>query len=371
MGLLGEMLVERGAISVDQLHKGLTASRRGGQRLGTSLLDFGFVDEGALLQALADQHGVPFISESALLECLEGLEAAILPESMLRRLRAVPFRRVRDRVQVAMSSPADAGTIDRIANFTQLHVEPFVTSDRTIERAIERAPKLREVVGEAEEELLTEIVHVEEGAEVWERLWTPQLQPAALLRTRSRPKAARVVLVASFPKLEPTANGAGVGRVLDNDKEFLRALGTMSTAAEIGEALVRYAAQYLDRVCLFAVHHGRASGWIGRGLPLDAAALRGFSVRESEPSLFRMLGRGDRFVGPVPKSPVDEHLLGIFGPPAPTEVLLVPVMVRGRAKGYLVGDIPGRPVPSTTLDAVLPAARAAGDALVVVLRGRV
>jgi len=63
MALLGEMLVERGAISVEQLHTGLAASRSGSDRLGTCLVDHGFIDESSLLEVLADQHGVPFVSQ--------------------------------------------------------------------------------------------------------------------------------------------------------------------------------------------------------------------------------------------------------------------------------------------------------------------
>jgi hypothetical protein len=372
MGLIGEMLVERGALSVEQLHEGLAARRRGGQRLGTYLMDLGFVDEGALLQALAEQHSVPFISESALLENLKGLESAMLPESMLRRLRVVPFRQVQDRLQIAMSSPGDARSIDRIANFTQLHVEPFVTTDRTIERAIERVPKLREVKKDGAEELLTEVVYIDDETEQWNRLWTPKLQPAALLRTHSRPRAARVVLVANYPTLDPVGSRAGnAARVVIDDKEFVRILGETSTAADVGEALVHFASQYLDRVCLFAVHHGKISGWIGKGLPLDAAELRGFSAGSAEPSLFRELNGSDQYTGRVPGGPVNSRLLAVFGPPPPTEVLVLPVSVRGRAKGYLVGDVPGLSVPDAIREALAPAARAAGDALTVVLRGRV
>lgn len=371
MGLLGEMLVERGALSVEQLHKGLAASRQGGQRLGTSLMEFGFIDEGSLLQVLAEQHSVPFISESALLEQLEGAGAALLPESMLRGLRVVPFRKVRDRIQVAMSSPGDARTIDRIANFTQLHVEPFVTTDRTIERAIERVPKLHEVATESGEELLTEVVYVEEGAKLWDRLWAPQIEPAAVLRTHSRPRAARVVLVATFPGLEQVGSGgAAAVRTVMDDEILARTLGDAATAAEVGETLVHYAGQYLDRVCLLAVHHGKISGWIGSGLPLDAPELRSFSASTTEPSFFRELNGDGYFTGEVPEGPVNSRLLSIFGQPPPTEVLLVPVSVRGRVKAYLVGDNPGRSLSDAVRDAVTPAAQAAGEALTAVLRGR-
>ncbi len=370
MGLIGEMLVERGAISAEQLQQGLVASRRGGRRLGTYLMDLGFIDEGALLEVLAVQQGVPFISEAALLEHLERFEAPLLPESMLRRLRAVPFRVVRDRIQVAMSSPGDAGVIDRIANFTQLHVEPFVASDRTIERAIEKAPRLREVEKTPDEDLLTEIVHVEDDAEAWDELWAPQLRPAGLLQTHSRPKAARVVLVASFPDLETVGSGSNSESLVADDKELLRHLATVANAAEVGEALVRFASQHLDRVCLFAVHNGSVSGWLGRGLMAEAAGLRSFQFAEKDPSLFHQLGEHDDLVTQLAAGPVNNRLLELLGTPPPTEVFVTAIRVQGRIKALLLGDVPGCRVPETVRSPLAAASRAAGEALTRVLAAR-
>ncbi len=371
MGLLGEMLVERGAISVDQLHKGLASSRQVGQRLGTQLVNLGFIDERSLLETLAEQHGVPFVTEAMLVEFLQSLDAGLLPEPMVRRLRAVPFRTVRDRVQVAMSNPGDARIIDRISNFTQFHVEPFVASDRTIEIAMDLVPKIREVPKADEEELLTEMVQDDARDEGWDQLWTARIEPSSLLKVHSRPKAAKVVLVARYPTLEPVGTTERkVAAAITDDKEFVRLLGSAATAAEVGEVLILYSSQMLDRICVFAVHHGKISGWIGRGLPLDAADLRSFSVAASEPSLFREQEGRDSYLGPVPAGPVNDRLMEIFGPPSPSEVLVVPLAMNGRVKGYLMGDIPGRSVPQSVRETLVPAGRAAGNALAVILRGR-
>ncbi len=365
------MLVQRGAISVAQLHTGLAACRKGGARLGTYLVDYGFIDERSLLEALAEQHGVPFISEPTLIDFLESLDSGILPRPMLKRLRAVPFRKVRDRIQVAMSNPADAAVIDRIANYTQLHVEPFVASDRTIELALNRVKDVVPVAVESEEDLLTEVVIEHNGYE-WDLLWEPRLKPDVLLQMRSRPRAAGMMLVASYPGLVPVGSGEGRmrGARVDNT-ELLRQLGAATTAGEIGDLLVHYAAQRLDRLCLFAVHHGKVSGWMGRGLPLDAADLRSFSVFAEIPSIFWELEESDQFIGPIPGGPVDDDVLKVLGPPIPTEVLVVPLKMKGRTKGFLMGDIPGRKVPDAVVDELAAAARAAGDALASALRGKI
>ena len=369
MGLLGEMFVERGAISVEQLRAGLVASRRGGERLGTSLVDNGFIDENSLLEALADQHGVPFVSGSALLNYLETLKDGVLPSSMVRSLKVVPFRKVRDRIQVAMSNPADARIIDRVANYTQLNVEPFVASDRSMEMAIARAQEMM-LPDSADVDLLTEVVEPAANTR-WEEMWSPRIEPSTLLKMHSRPRAANLVLVASFPGLVPVGSGEGKQkgtRVEEND--LIRMLAGATSAAEIGEALVHFAAQRLDRVCLFAVHLGKVTGWMARGRALDSADLRSFSVFAEVPSIFWELEDNDRYVGEIPPGPVNDDVLRVLGSPVPDEVLVTSLPMNGRVKGYLVGDIPGHRVPEKVQSEMVPAARAAGEALAAVLRGR-
>jgi hypothetical protein len=370
MGLLGEMLVERGAISVEQLHTGLAACRKGDARLGTYLVDYGFIEERSLLEALAEQHGVPFISEPTLVEFLESLDHGVMPRSMLKDLRVVPFRKVKDRIQVAMSNPADARVIDRIANYTQLHVEPFVASDRTVALALKRVKDVVPVAVGSEGDLLTEVVVERNGFE-WDDLWLPRINPEVLLKMHSRPRAAGQMLVASFPGLEPVGSGGGRmrGARVENT-ELFRQLSSAVTAGEIGEMLIHYASQRLDRLCLFAVHHGKISGWMGRGLPLDAADLQTFSVFAEIPSIFWELEENDQYIGPIPGGPVDDDLLRVLGLPPPNEALVLPLKMKGRTKGFLVGDIPGRKVPDEVVNELVAAARAGGEALTAILRGR-
>ena len=371
MGLMGEMLVERGDISVEQLHTGLAACRRGHWRLGSCLVHYGFIEEKSMLEVLAVQHGVPFVSEPMLFKYMESLDAGVLPRSMLRQLRVVPFRKMKDRIQVAMSNPGDASVIDHIANFTQLHVEPFVASDRTIEMAIDRAQSYAPPES-ADEDLLTDIVSDEGATGSWEDLWTPRLDPDVLFRVRSRPKAAGVVIVATYPSLATAGSVEGNAVEARTDsRELTRLLGNALTVGEIGEILMHYGAQRLDRVCLFAVHRGKISGWMSCGLPLDSGDIQSFSVFSDMPSIFWELEGRDCYLGVMPGGPVNDEILRLLGRPAPTEVVVVPVMIAGRPKVYLLGDIPTRQIPEASRGELMSAVRGAGEALGTVLHGRV
>ena len=62
---LGEILVERGAITVLQLHAGLRQHERDGRRLGEVLLARGWISATDLIEALAEQQGVASRPESS------------------------------------------------------------------------------------------------------------------------------------------------------------------------------------------------------------------------------------------------------------------------------------------------------------------
>jgi len=362
VNLLGEILVDQGSISVAELYSGLEACRRDGNRLGSSLLGYGFLTESSLLEALAQQHGVPFVTESMLRQMRSNMDGGMLPHDMQRSLNVIPFRKVRDRVQVAMRDPADIEVIDKISAFTQLHVEPFVASDRTITKTLQELPEQEPALGPAEIAMPEEESPAAGGD--WERLWAPRLDPGSLLRIRSRPKETGTVLVASFPALVPVAGARGKKTAsAPRDSGLALLMENGRSVNEVAELLVRNAAQRLDRVCLFSVHRGKVAGWISRGVPLDAIDVRSFSVFSDAPSIFLDVEGCDRFVGPIPGGPVNEELLTVMGQPRPTEVVVVPIPVMGRVKGYLMGDLQNRRIPAAVLQDLTAAAQAAGDAL--------
>src|ERR1044071_7627369 len=58
---LGEILVDDGLISIEQLDDARRESEQSGKSLGRTLIDMGLVGEAALVKALATQIGLPFM----------------------------------------------------------------------------------------------------------------------------------------------------------------------------------------------------------------------------------------------------------------------------------------------------------------------
>lgn len=133
---IGDILVESGFLSADDLSVALDKQRATGRRLGEVLVAQGAVSPKQLLQALAVQFGHEFVD-------LE--ERSVDPEvvqqidkSLARRHRALPIARKAGRVVVAMANPNDILALDDIRNVLGCQVEAVMADAAQITRVIDR-----------------------------------------------------------------------------------------------------------------------------------------------------------------------------------------------------------------------------------------
>src|SRR5436309_2349437 len=137
MGKLGQLLVARGWITVQQLTRALQNQSVVGGRLGTCLLELDAISEDNLLKALAEQLGVPPVN----LDDLRGIPEevlALLPDKLARRCRAVPFRIEGSRLDLAMMDARNLGSQDEIAFASGKRVKVHVAHELRILEALER-----------------------------------------------------------------------------------------------------------------------------------------------------------------------------------------------------------------------------------------
>ena len=137
MGKLGQLLVARGWITVQQLNRALQTQQVVGGRLGTCLIEMDAISEDNLMKGLAEQHGVPAVS----LDDLRGIPdevLALLPDKLARRCRAVPFRVVGTRLDVAMLEPRNLALQDELAFASGKRVMVHVAHEVRIVEALER-----------------------------------------------------------------------------------------------------------------------------------------------------------------------------------------------------------------------------------------
>jgi hypothetical protein len=137
MGKLGQLLVARGWITVQQLTRALQTQNSVGGRVGTCLLEMEVLGEDLLARSLSEQLGVP----AAVIEDLRGIPDEVLrliPEKLARRCRAIPFRVAGGRLDIAMQDPRNLVCQDEIAFACGRRVKVHVLHELRIYEALQR-----------------------------------------------------------------------------------------------------------------------------------------------------------------------------------------------------------------------------------------
>ena len=109
---LGDVLVEHGTISAEQLATALTEQRRTGRKLGRVLADLGFVSEATLHELLAKHLNVPFVDLKQARIDREAVK--LLPEALARRYRALVLLQDARGLLVGMADPSDLHAYDEL-----------------------------------------------------------------------------------------------------------------------------------------------------------------------------------------------------------------------------------------------------------------
>ena len=148
MKQLGDILLEDGLLTSEQLSTAVEEQRRLGRSLGRVLVDLGHLSEGQLVAALATQIGLRFVDLSDY--PVDGSAVSRVPDTVCRRHNALPIGYDEGKLVVAMADPANVFAIDDIRALTGLEVRPVVATRPDVLAAINRYHR-----GEAEMDDLT------------------------------------------------------------------------------------------------------------------------------------------------------------------------------------------------------------------------
>ncbi|HHC6521870.1 TPA: GspE/PulE family protein [Vibrio parahaemolyticus] len=152
---LGDLLVEEGIVSEDQIQQALSAQRSTGQKLGDALIDLGFITEKQMLEFLSQQLGLPLIDLGRAPVDADAVQ--ILPEVHARRLRAMVVARNGDTLRVAMSDPADLFTQESLMNLLgDYNLEFIIASERQLISSFDRYYRRTKEIASFAEQLQAE-----------------------------------------------------------------------------------------------------------------------------------------------------------------------------------------------------------------------
>lgn len=136
---LGDVLVQNGVITEEDLQRGLERQKGSGRKLGETLVDEGIATEENIARALSKQFHYDMVDLQNTEIPQEILD--LVPANVLKKHRAIPFEYSPDNMnvlRVAMSDPMDIAAMDDINIITNLQVEPVVATMGGVMLAIDR-----------------------------------------------------------------------------------------------------------------------------------------------------------------------------------------------------------------------------------------
>lgn len=131
---LGEMLVDVGAITEQQLEEALAGQKGSGKRLGTYLVDEHFISEDQLIEILRMQLGIDFIDLNK--AKIDPSLVSLVPKNIAKQNRVIPVRLDRDTLYLAMEDPMNFMAVENVKNTTRKRVIPMIAYSRAIDRAL-------------------------------------------------------------------------------------------------------------------------------------------------------------------------------------------------------------------------------------------
>lgn len=155
---IGEILIDGGTITKDQLDAALKASDGTTKRVGEVLQEQGACDDTAIAQALAEQFGITYIS-------LDGQEDEakpdldLIPKDVIQKHAVLPMKKMGDKLQLLIHDPMNLELLDTLRFRLNSELELLISTKKSIQAYIAKETDVQKSML-SEESLVTESIDV-------------------------------------------------------------------------------------------------------------------------------------------------------------------------------------------------------------------
>lgn len=150
---LGDVLLEEGLITGEQLKESVDEQRQNGGNLASILVTKKYLDEEDLVITLSDQLGIPHIRVAHYNIPQEILDE--VPETLARQYQMLPVSVTGDVLTLAMADPLNIMALDDLRMLTSYDIEPVVAVQSELTETIEK----HYGVGKQSAELYDELIN--------------------------------------------------------------------------------------------------------------------------------------------------------------------------------------------------------------------
>ena len=133
---LGQLLIEEGTITEDQLSQALVLQKTAKKRIGVLITELGFATEKEIARALAHRLNVEYIENP-----IFSIEAEVVrrvPEVLARKYRIVPLNIREGTLTIVTNDPLDFSCLEDVGMITGMEIATVLSTGTEIDKAIDR-----------------------------------------------------------------------------------------------------------------------------------------------------------------------------------------------------------------------------------------
>jgi type IV pilus assembly protein PilB len=156
--LLGEILLDEGLISEEQLKAGLEKQKREkGLKIGEALVALGAVTEEDVAKAIWQQRQIPYVDLDGY--ALDPNVIELVPEKVARAYTALPLFKIGNILTVAMADPLNLIAVDYLRSKTGCDIELVISTEGKITRCLDHYYRMDESITQ----LIEDVASGEDG----------------------------------------------------------------------------------------------------------------------------------------------------------------------------------------------------------------
>lgn len=282
---LGEALIKNSIITRDQLKKALERQVIFGGRIGSNIIELGFVKEQEMLSFLSSFFKVPAVKVTDL-NAIDPEVIASISSEIADKYKMLPFKKDRNRLHAAMLDPQSMSSIDELRFLIGIDVVPYVITELRLLYCLEKYYDIKR-------DLRYISVFGREDAQ-----------------EEKKPEDA-------------------AKQVLKVKEQF----GTVRDKEEVIGILLNETKPVASRAAVFLVKGNAVSGWKSRGVDIER-----FDLPADGQSVFsEVLSRKTYYRGPLLKIPGNALLIERLNG-TPQDCCMMPVTIRDKIIGLLYVD---------------------------------
>lgn len=281
---LGEAMVKDSLITREQLRSALERQVIFGGRLGTNIVELGILKESDLATFLSKFFKVPSVDPSKMAS-VDSETISCMNTEITEKYKAVPFRKERNRLHVAMLDPRSMASIDELRFITGYDIVPYVITELRFLYFLEKYY----------------------GVE----------------------RDLRYISIFGKEEEAPAEKDRNLEHLNKVKEEFANA----KNREEIIGILLNESRKITSRAAIFVLKGDKLVGLKSRGLNVENT-----EITPASPSIFsEVISKKSYYRGPLLKIPGNEPLISILSG-TPQDCIMIPVQIRDKIVALMYAD---------------------------------